>query len=241
MVKLLEKIEALSVRVDALSTTTPEPQGTSSPRSPLPQATSSPPTVVSAHPIDSNSDPRGKCRQIIQTARKEARQELKVTNFSTFLGGEQKDEAILLDISANPASGRGKISQSPSTIRGHLSAFDRLLTTSAIPPGSVCSYFRLLYSLSENVKNRISATTDYSLSEFSNEHSLYRRFETLYNDLRATLLSTYLDVSEGARLRQEWHDLSQKDGSSYLTFLISLDRLRVELRLQGDILADSAV
>ncbi|KAF4668810.1 hypothetical protein FOL47_002858 [Perkinsus chesapeaki] len=242
--QLLEKMEALTVRVEALSAA-PSPQG-NLPSPPLFGNTPYNPPCPEPHPRDPLAEARTKCRQIIQEARKEARQELQTNDFPKFTGGTEDLEVQAAGAALISALGTGhlikmKRSKPSSTIRAHLSSFDRLLTTSAISPGSVCSYFLLLYSLSEEVKNRISSATDFSLSEFTNVPALFQRFELLYNDLRSALLKTYQDVSEAARLRQEWHELQHKDGSSYLAFLSDIDKFQVELRLQGDVLTDAAV
>ncbi|KAF4709695.1 hypothetical protein FOZ62_022848 [Perkinsus olseni] len=247
--KLVERIEGLSARVEALASLPPTPPNVtpSTPSQRQPLAQEDPPLQVSADGVSSTAQPtdaRSKCCQIVQNARKEARQELKTTDFPRFIGGSPEEIPATVALPATSGGGLFSNSRSTSTsgsVRAHLSSFDRLLATSAIAPGSVCSYFLLLYSLSEDVRNRISASTDYALSEFSDVQALVARFQELYRDLRAALLTTYQDVSEAARLRQEWHDLRQTAGSSYLSFLSQVDKFRVELRLQGDTLSDSAV
>ncbi|KAF4695649.1 hypothetical protein FOZ60_003658 [Perkinsus olseni] len=203
--KLVERIEGLSARVEALASLPPTP----------PNVT--PSTPSQRQPLAQEDPlcrfPQTECRQLPS---RPMLAELKTTDFPRFIGGSPEEIPATV---ALPATSGG-------SVRAHLSSFDRLLATSAIAPGSVCSYFLLLYSLSEDVRNRISASTDYALSEFSDVQALVARFQELYRDLRAALLTTYQDVSEAARLRQEWHDLRQTAGSSYLSFLSQVDKFR---------------
>ncbi|KAF4670646.1 hypothetical protein FOZ61_009489, partial [Perkinsus olseni] len=94
--KLVERIEGLSAKVEALASLPPTPPNvtplTPSQRQPLAQE--DPPLQVSADGVSSTAQPtdaRGKCCQIVQNARKEARQELKTTDFPRFTGGNPEE------------------------------------------------------------------------------------------------------------------------------------------------------